>query len=79
MWRRLGGGSQTEAGIQIVIVIGAPGDVIMSGEGHRHIERGRWLDLEEKARKIKRDEILQQLRMTLSLMRSRLMTLNDLG
>lgn len=28
------------------IVIGAPGDVIVSGEGHGDIERGRWLDLE---------------------------------
>lgn len=51
----------------------------MSGEGHRHIERGRWLDLEEKARKIKWDEVLQQLRIMLSLTRSRLMTLSDLG
>lgn len=33
----------------------------MSGEGHSHVERGGWLDLKEKARKI-RSEMGQQLR-----------------
>ena len=32
---------------------GTPRDVIISGEVHGHVERGRWLDLQKKARKRK--------------------------
>ena len=32
---------------------GTPRDVIISGEVHGHVERGRWLDLQEKDRKRK--------------------------